>query len=71
MYHKEGVEPVVVSPFDYLPIWDEEERKKILSKREKENVTRQSAEDMKSMLMSFAKVHNERIARRSKPPIKK
>lgn len=71
IYCKEGSEPVLTTVVDFMPIWDKEERKKIEQKRNKDNIVRQSAEDMKSTLMAFAREHNKRVERKSIPPIKR
>ena len=68
IHHEEGKEPTMTTAGDFMPIWDKEERKKLEKKREVEQIKRQSAEDMKSMLMSIANVHNKKVARRSIPP---
>jgi hypothetical protein len=71
IYCEKDKKPVVTNAGDFMPIWDKEERKRLEIKREKEQVEIQSAEDMKSFLMSFTKVHNERIERKSIPPIRR
>lgn len=71
IYHEEGKDPVMTTAGEFMPIWDKEERKRVEHKREVEQIKRQSAEDMKSFLTSFAKVHNEKVARKSIPPIKR
>lgn len=72
IYHEEGKEVKQSSPVDFMPIWDEAERKKIALKEQDVESKRQSAEEMKSALLDFAKRHNEREARKGrKPTIKK
>jgi hypothetical protein len=66
LYHEEGVEPEIVSPSQYMPIWDSAIARKI---REK---PKQTAEALKNALMSIFKAHNARIDRieklKKRPP---
>lgn len=70
VYAKEGEEPKFTAPIDFIPIWDPEEVKRL----EKEKVQKQTVEELKAGLLSFAKVHNLRIEkalnRKRNPPPK-
>lgn len=68
IYHEKGTEVKQNNPVDFMPIWDEAERKKIAEREQKEEVKRQSAEEMKSALLDFAKKHNEREALKKRKP---
>jgi hypothetical protein len=71
IYCKEGSKPELTTVVDFMPIWDKEERKRIERKRNTEDQKRQSVEEIKSTLMAFAKVHNERVAKKGIQPIKR
>lgn len=65
MYHKEGEEPTIVQPIEYMPVWNEEDRV------EKEPEV-QSVDDMLSTMLGIAKRQNAKVAyKRTTPPINK
>ena len=64
---KKGIE--MTAPNDYMPKWDEEERKRVVVKK-------QSVGEMKSAILEIARVHNKQFRdkekkKRTTPPIKR
>ena len=63
LYHKQGVEPTIVTPVDFMVKWGED-----MKEPEPEI---QSLEDMKKALMAIADTHKTRGKEDGKPLVKK
>jgi hypothetical protein len=55
LYHKEGTEPLITTATDFMVKWGEED--------EPPEPKKQSQEELKQMLLGFAKEHNKRDKR--------
>jgi hypothetical protein len=58
LYCKEGTEPVLTTPADFMIKWGEED--------ELPEPKKQSQEELKKFILGFAKEHNKRIGMQSK-----
>lgn len=63
LYAKKGTKPKLTTPLDYMPDWTGD--------REVAEPKKQSVEEMKEILMSFASSQNKRAKTRNTPPVSK
>jgi len=65
IHKKKGSNPKLTSPEDFIPIWSGR-------KKEKEEVYKQSTQEMKDLLLGFTKRHNDRLKKqRTTSPVKR
>lgn len=63
LYAKKGSKPKLTTPLDFMVDWTGEG---VVQEPKK-----QSVEEMKATLMSFANAQNKKVGMRNKPPVKK
>ena len=56
LYHEEGKTPELVTPIDFMPVWDVAQRN--TSTKSKKT---QSVDEMRDILMAFAESHNRSV----------